>query len=240
MKKLVIILVVLLLSKNNFAMEVTPYGTIVNHTTWNQLLKKHVSDQGKVDYLGFKKDLTDLNAYLDWLSNSKPSEIWSKDQLMAFWINAYNALTIKLIVDRYPISSIKDIYSPWNIKVITIANKTLSLNNIENDILRKMGDPRIHFGIVCASISCPKLQNEAFNTQNTNRLLNKASKEFLADSTKNELTTDAAELSKIFKWFAKDFKQEGSLIDFLNRYTDITIASDAKISFKDYNWGLND
>ena len=240
MKKLVIILVVLLLSKNNFAMEVTPYGTIVNHTTWNQLLKKHVSDQGKVDYLGFKKDLTELNAYLDWLSNCKPSETWSKDQLMAFWINAYNALTIKLIVDRYPISSIKDIYSPWNIKVITIANKTLSLNNIENDILRKMGDPRIHFGIVCASISCPKLQNEAFNTQNTNRLLNKASKEFLADSTKNELTTDAAELSKIFKWFAKDFKQEGSLIDFLNKFADIRIASNATISFKDYNWGLNE
>ena len=221
-------------------MEVTPYGTIINHTTWNQLLKKHVSDQGKVDYLGFKKDLTDLNAYLDWLSNSKPSEIWSKDQLMAFWINAYNALTIKLIVDRYPISSIKDIYSPWNIKVITIANKTLYLNNIEHDILRKMGDPRIHFGIVCASVSCPKLQNEAFNTQNTNRLLNKASKEFLADSTKNELTTDAAELSKIFKWFAKDFKQEGSLIDFLNKFADIRIASNATISFKDYNWGLNE
>ena len=240
MKKLVVILVVLLLSKNNFAMEVTPYGTIVNHTTWNQLLKKHVSDQGKVDYLGFKKDLIELNACLDWLSKSKPSETWSKDQLLAFWINAYNALTIKLIVDRYPISSIKDIYSPWNIKVITIANKTLSLNNIEHDILRKMGDPRIHFGIVCASISCPKLQNEAFNTQNTNRLLNKASREFLADSTKNELTTDAVELSKIFKWFAKDFKQEGSLIDFLNRYSDITIASDSKISFKDYNWGLND
>lgn len=240
MKKLVVILVVLLLSKNNFAMEVTSYGTIVNHTTWNQLLKKHVSDQGKVDYLGFKKDLTELNAYLDWLSNSKPSETWSKDQLMAFWINAYNALTIKLIVDRYPISSIKDIYSPWNIKVITIANKKLSLNNIEHDILRKMGDPRIHFGIVCASISCPKLQNEAFNTQNTNRLLNKASKEFLADSTKNELTTDAVELSKIFKWFAKDFKQEGSLIDFLNKFADIRIASDATISFKDYNWGLNE
>ena len=240
MKKLVVILVVLLLNKNNFAMEVTLYGTIVNHTTWNQLLKKHVSDQGKVDYLGFKKDLIELNAYLDWLSKSKPSETWSKDQLMAFWINAYNALIIKLIVDRYPISSIKDIYSPWNIKVITIANKTLSLNNIEHDILRKMGDPRIHFGIVCASISCPKLQNEAFNTQNTNRLLNKASKEFLADSTKNELTVDAAELSKIFKWFAKDFKQEGSLIDFLNKFADIRIASNATISFKDYNWGLNE
>jgi hypothetical protein len=103
-----------------------------------------------------------------------------------------------------------------------------------------MGDPRIHFGIVCASISCPKLQNEAFNTQNTNRLLNKASKEFLADSTKNELTIDAAELSKIFKWFAKDFKQEGSLIDFLNKFADIRIASNATISFKDYNWGLNE
>ena len=240
MKKIVVIVVMLLLSKNNFVTEAAPINKNLNHSTWNLLLKKHVSDQGKVDYLGFKKDLTELNAYLEWLSNSIPLETWSKDQKMAFWINAYNALTIQLIVDRYPISSIKDIFNPWNIKVITIANKSLSLNNIEHDILRKMGDPRIHFGIVCASISCPKLQNEAFSTQNINRLLNKASKEFLADTTKNNITTNSVELSKIFKWFAKDFKQEGSLIDFLNRYSDITIASDSKISFKDYNWGLND
>ena len=240
MKKIVVIVVMLLLSKNNFVTEAAPINNNLNHSTWNLLLKKYVSDQGKVDYLGFKKDLTELNAYLEWLSNSIPLETWSKDQKMAFWINAYNALTIQLIVDRYPISSIKDIFNPWNIKVITIANKSLSLNNIEHDILRKMGDPRIHFGIVCASISCPKLQNEAFSTQNINRLLNKASKEFLADTTKNNITTNSVELSKIFKWFAKDFKQEGSLIDFLNRYSDITIASDSKISFKDYNWGLND
>ncbi len=240
MKKIVVIVVMLLLSKNNFVTEAAPINKNLNHSTWNLLLKKYVSDQGKVDYLGFKKDLTELNAYLEWLSNSIPLETWSKDQKMAFWINAYNALTIQLIVDRYPISSIKDIFNPWNIKVITIANKSLSLNNIEHDILRKMGDPRIHFGIVCASISCPKLQNEAFSTQNINRLLNKASKEFLADTTKNNITTNSVELSKIFKWFAKDFKQEGSLIDFLNRYSDITIASDSKISFKDYNWGLND
>ena len=240
MKKIVVIIVVLFLGKNNFATETAPCNNTINHTTWNLLLKKHVSEQGKVDYLGFKNDLAELNAYLEWLSNSRPSETWSKDQKMAFWINAYNALTIQLIVDRYPISSIKDIYSPWNIKVITIAKKSLSLNNIEHDILRKMGDPRIHFGIVCASISCPKLQNEAFSKQNINRLLNKASKEFLADTTKNNITTNSVELSKIFKWFTKDFKQEGSLIDFLNRYTDITIASDATISFKDYNWGLND
>ena len=240
MKKIVVIVVMLLLSKNNFVTEAAPINKNLNHSTWNLLLKKYVSDQGKVDYLGFKKDLTELNAYLEWLSNSIPLETWSKDQKMAFWINAYNALTIQLIVDRYPISSIKDIFNPWNIKVITIANKSLSLNNIEHDVLRKMGDPRIHFGIVCASISCPKLQNEAFSTQNINRLLNKASKEFLADTTKNNITTNSVELSKIFKWFAKDFKQEGSLIDFLNRYSDITIASDSKISFKDYNWGLND
>ena len=94
MKKIVVIVVMLLLSKNNFVTEAAPINKNLNHSTWNLLLKKYVSDQGKVDYLGFKKDLTELNAYLDWLSNSKPSETWSKDQLMAFWINAYNALTI--------------------------------------------------------------------------------------------------------------------------------------------------
>ena len=103
-----------------------------------------------------------------------------------------------------------------------------------------MNEPRIHFGIVCASYSCPKLQNEAFTALQLDAQLTAATKEFLADPNRNTITSDNIEVSKIFKWFSKDFKQNGSIIDFLNQYSDVQISSKAKTSFKDYNWNLNE
>ena len=103
-----------------------------------------------------------------------------------------------------------------------------------------MDDPRIHFAIVCASYSCPKLQNEAFNSKNLEEQLNKVTKEFLNDPERNFITKNDIELSKIFKWFSEDFERNGSLIAFLNQYSDIQISDKAKKSFKDYNWDLNE
>ena len=103
-----------------------------------------------------------------------------------------------------------------------------------------MNEPRIHFAIVCASVSCPKLQNTAFTASSLDIQLTNATKEFLADTSKNELLENSIKLSKIFKWFKKDFEQDGDLIDFLNQYSDVEISSSAKKSFKDYNWNLND
>lgn len=103
-----------------------------------------------------------------------------------------------------------------------------------------MNEPRIHFAIVCASISCPKLQNTAFNAENLDDQLTKATKGFLNDTNRNELSENNIQLSKLFQWFAKDFKQDGSLIDFLNRYTLVKISAKAKKSFKAYNWDLNE
>ena len=103
-----------------------------------------------------------------------------------------------------------------------------------------MNEPRIHFAIVCASESCPKLQNTAFTAENLEEQLTKATQEFLADTSKNEISENEIKLSKIFKWFKKDFEQDGSLIDFLNKYTAIEISDKAKKSFKDYSWDLND
>ena len=103
-----------------------------------------------------------------------------------------------------------------------------------------MDEPRIHFAIVCASFSCPKLQNEAFTSVNLEKQLTSATKEFLNDSKRNEISASNLKLSKIFQWFAKDFKQEGSLIDFLNQYSDIKISPNAKKRFMDYNWDLNE
>ena len=129
-------------------------------TLWNGLLRKYVNSSGKVNYKGFKSDKSKLDAYLKELENNPIQENWSKAKKMAYWINAYNAFTIKLIVDNYPISSITKLHGgkPWDVKWIKLGGQTYSLNNIENDILRpKYKDARIHFAVNCAAKSCPPL-----------------------------------------------------------------------------------
>ena len=213
------------------------------HFLFDELLKKYVSDNGNVDYEGFKNSSEKLLGYISILQNTFPKFDKlkpSKEQKLAYWINAYNALTIDLILQNYPLKSIKDIDKPWDQRLWKFGNKWLNLNDIEHQILRKMDEPRIHFAIVCASFSCPKLQNTAFTVSDIETQLTTATKEFLDDSTKNYISQNNLRLSKILKWFAKDFKTNGSLIDFLNKYTEIEISSKAKKSFKDYNWDLND
>ena len=211
-----------------------------DHDIWNSLLQKHVNTKGNVNYNGFKTDWKLLLSYIESLSKTMPSDLWTKDDKLAYWINAYNAMTIDLILRNYPIKSIKDIKDPWNQRYWKLGNKWYNLNEIEHDILRKMNEPRIHFGIVCASFSCPKLQNEAFVASNLERQLTHATKEFLNDSKRNEISENDINISKIFQWFSKDFKQNGDLIDFLNKYTNITISAKAKTNYKDYNWDLNE
>ena len=211
-----------------------------DYSLWNNFLKKHVSNEGKTDYKTIKTYPDNLHMVLQSLTKTIPDENWSKNEKLAFWINTYNAFTIKLITDNYPLKSIKDIQKPWDKKFIKIGSTTMSLNYIEHNILRKMDEPRIHFAIVCASISCPKLQNEAFIAEKIDSQLSKATSVFLSDSSKNFISQNNLELSKIFQWFSKDFKQNGSMIKFLNKYSDIEISEHAKIKFKDYNWNLND
>jgi hypothetical protein len=211
-----------------------------DHSKWNEILQSCVNNDGKVDYKGFKADAKNLEVYLNALSKNTPQDSWTKAEKLAYWINAYNAFTIKLIIDNYPIKSIKDIKNPWDVSFIKLGDKTFTLNDIEHKILRKMGDPRIHFGIVCASVSCPKLQNTAFEASKIDIQLTHTTKEFLADPKRNMLSQESIKISKIFKWFASDFKENGSLIDFLNTYSDISISKNAKKSFKDYDWNLNE
>lgn len=213
---------------------------IFNHNSWNMLLQKHVSNQGNVNYKGFITDRKTLLNYITSLGANLPTDTWSKNEKLAYWINAYNAMTIDLILRHYPIKSIKDIKNPWDQRYWKLGNKWYNLNEIEHDILRKMDEPRIHFAIVCASFSCPKLQNSAFTALELDNQLTSATKTFLSDSKRNEISENNIKLSKIFQWFSKDFKQNGSLIDFLNTYSDITISAKAKKSFKNYNWNLNE
>ena len=211
-----------------------------NHDLWNNLLQLYVSDTGNVNYKAFKNDITELHLYIDSLGENMPTEDWNKEDKLAYWINAYNAMTVDLILRFEPIKSIKDIKDPWDQRLWKLGDKWYNLNEIEHQILRKMNEPRIHFGIVCASFSCPKLQNEAFTALNLETQLTNATKEFLADTNRNEISRDRIKISKIFNWFSKDFKQNSSLIDFINLYSDVQVSSNAKKSFMDYNWDLND
>lgn len=212
----------------------------MSHDKWNALLQKNVSKSGNVNYKAFQKDSKELQAYLTELSANVPTKSWSKNATLAYWINAYNAYTVKLILDNYPTKSIKDINDPWGKKFISLGNKKYSLEQIEHEILRKMEEPRIHFAINCASFSCPNLLNEAYTEAKLEKQLVAVSKSFINDKTKNTITANKIEISKIFDWFSGDFKKKGSVIDFLNQYSTVKISSKANVNYKDYNWSLNE
>lgn len=251
MKNIILLLIVLPLfscaktAKNTipeiaYTSNTTAITKSIDHQKWNRLLQKHVTANGNVDYLGLKKDLIQLQTYLDELSANVPQKSWSKNAVLAYWINAYNAFTVKLILDHYPVKSIKDIKRPWDQEFIVLGNRTYSLGDIEHEILREMNEPRIHFAINCASFSCPELANKAYTEQNLEQQLDTAAKTFVNDKTKNMIKADYIEISKIFKWFSGDFETQGTLIDFLNKYSTLKIDNDAKVKYKDYNWSLNE
>lgn len=221
-----------------------------DHIPWDALLKKHVDRNGFVNYEGFLQDSVELDRYLTQLQNYPPDkQTWTDEEQLAYWINAYNAFTIKLIIDHYPVESIKDIgsgiqipfvNSPWDIKFIEIGGEKLDLNNIEHSILRKEFDePRIHFAVNCASFSCPKLLDEAFVASKLNDQLDQQAHEFINDPERNKIDRDQVQVSKIFSWFKRDFTKEGSLTEFLNRYSKVKIEYKTKIRFMDYDWSLN-
>jgi len=219
-----------------------------SHQQWDKLLRKHVNASGMVSYKGFQKDKADLDSYLKTLSDNAPQSSWSENEQKAYWINAYNAFTVALILKHYPVKSIKDIggkiykvNTPWDIKFINIGGKKYDLNNIEHGILRKKyDDPRIHFVLVCASISCPRLRDEAYTTTKLDAQLDDAGKEFLNDKSKNNIRADRADLSKYFSWYKGDFTKNGSLTDFINKYSQTKINANTKIGSLDYNWNLNE
>jgi len=211
-----------------------------DHTIFNNLLSENISEKGETDYKGFIKNKAIFKLYLTSLSENIPTEKWPNEDKLAYWMNTYNAFTIKLIIDNYPTKSIKDIKNAWDSRFFKLGNKWYNLSDIEHKILRKMNDPRIHFGINCASFSCPPILNKAFSASNVNKELDFLAHQFINDVTRNNISEDSIQLSKIFQWYAKDFKTEGSLIDYLNKYSDITINRNAKKSFRKYNWNLNE
>ncbi|MFT6358233.1 MAG: hypothetical protein ACJAYJ_002454 [Saprospiraceae bacterium] len=217
-----------------------PKNIVPNHSAWNDLLEKNVSAAGKVNYKGFKAQKTVLQNYLDELAANPPTNSWGRKEAMSYWINAYNAFTVKLIVDNYPLKSITDLEGgkPWDKKWIKLGGKTYSLNNIENDILRpKYKDARIHFAVNCAAISCPPILNKAWTASNLNANFNRQAKAFINNPKFNKTSADAVEISKIFDWYAADFDD---IITYLNKYSTTKINAGAKVSYMEYDWALNE
>lgn len=216
------------------------------HANWDALLKKHVNSQGYVDYKGFMADKAKLQSYLDHLSKGAPTSSWSEKDKMAYWINVYNAFTIKAIIDHYPVKSITDIKpktgeeSIWKKKFFKIGGVSRSLDEVENKILRvEFNDPRIHFAINCASESCPKLLNQAFRAANLEGNLDKLARGFVNDPKRNKITASSAQISSIFDWFKGDFTKKGTVIEYLNKYSKTKINSNAKVTYLNYDWSLN-
>ncbi len=212
---------------------------IFNHQKWDILLSKYVSSNGKVNYKGFKSEESVLNEYLEELKVNKPGQYAGKSEKLAYWINVYNAFTVKLILENYPLKSITDLDKPWDQPVVDVGKELLSLSHVENEILRKLEEPRIHFAINCASASCPILLNAAFVKEKMEQQLTKVTKGFIADNTKNDLTKIPVELSKIFDWYAVDF-ENGNVIRFINDYVVNKVPLGTDVSFKEYDWSLNE
>lgn len=222
----------------------------LTHKSWNDLLQKNVNDAGHVNYKSFKEDEEKLNDYLRVLSKNHPDKSWDKNDRLAFWINAYNAFTVKLIVKNYPVKSIKElggaiykVNTPWDIKFIKIGDEVYDLNNIEHTKIRKQfNDPRIHFAVNCASVSCPKLRNEAYIGDKVDDQLNDQARYFISNKVKNQIkSSKKAKLSKIFKWYKGDFTSSGkTIIEYINQFSDVKLDADATIEFLDYDWNLNE
>lgn len=221
-----------------------------SHQVWDALVKQHVNSQDMVDYKGMLQDKEKLVAYLDMLSAHAPGPGWSRNEKLAYWINAYNAFTVQLIIDHYPLKSIKElqpalaipgINTVWHKKFFKIGGKTSSLDEIEHDILRKeFEEPRIHFAINCASFSCPPIRNEAYVADKLESQLQDQAVAFVNDPKRNKITPGHIVISRIFSWFSGDFTKKGSLINYLNQYSKIKINPDAEIDHMDYDWSLND
>ena len=222
----------------------------ISHETWNGLLKKYVDNAGLVDYRGLKeKDAKTLDKYLELVSSSAPGSDWSKDEKLAYWLNAYNAFTVKQILDMYPTKSIirnqLQLVSgsgPFNKKYFKIGGKDMSLNNIEQDIVRKeFKEPRIHFALVCAAVSCPRLRNEAYTAAKLDAQLTDQARDFLKNPKKNTIDKEKIGVSKIFDWYKDDFgKSDENVVKFINRYASVKANDDAKVSYMKYDWDLND
>jgi hypothetical protein len=225
-----------------------------SYVAWTTILQRSVRN-GQVAYAALQKDDEPLQAYLDGLSGTCAADYegWSREQRLAFWINAYNAFTLRLILDHYPITSIRKIgwlpgaaFRKEFIPMPELKGSSISLDGIEHGTLRAdFREPRIHFALVCASHSCPPLRNEAYRASDLNQQLDDQARTFLRDTRKNRFdpNTNTLYLSLIFDWFRADFEAAAESVPaYIARYMDDPRVNgpEVRVEFLDYDWSLND
>lgn len=220
----------------------------LDHSLFAELLKKYVNN-GRVDYAGIKSAEAELDRYLKLLEKTDSKSL-SRDEQFAFYTNAYNAWTIKLILSGYPgIKSIKDLggllQSPWKKKLVRIDGDILTLDDVEHNILRpRFKDPRVHFAINCAAKSCPALKSEPYRAEILNQQLENSTRMFLNNPANYQLTGNNFYVSRIFKWFSEDFSDD--ILEFYLKFAQGDLQSQLeankhkiKIKFLAYDWSLN-
>lgn len=219
----------------------------MSHESWTALLQKYVDPYGKVNYKGFKEDEKALDVYLELLKENHPGPYWKNEDQIAFWINAYNAFTIKLVLENYPVKSIMDIKKgdkdAWHISFIRLGDKMYTLDYIEKTmLLGQFNDSRIHFVINCSAKSCPPLRNKAFTGESMEIELRLSARRFINDNRFNILDKNHLQLSQIFNWYKDDFlKEEASVQEYIDKQTPhIEVSKTASITYLNYNWGLNE
>lgn len=229
----------------------------IEHDVWSQLLGKYVDADGYVDYASWKASTSDvqaLDAYLAHLSTASLEAEATRAAQWAFWINAYNAVTIRGILREYPTTSIRNHtaavvgYNIWKDLHLLVGGQPFSLDAMEHEVLRSMGDPRIHFAIVCASVGCPRLLSEAYTADRLEVQLNGNARAFFADATKLRLDTSngTLHLSPILDWFGDDFgadsaSQLRAIAPYLPEDAQrLALSGRARIRYLEYDWGLND
>jgi hypothetical protein len=222
---------------------------------FDRLLRRYVDDDGLVNYRAWKaRDEETLRNYLKSISRVNPDPLGRSEKL-AFWINAYNALTLQGILEFYPVKSIKDKvnrilgYNIWDDYPMSVNGKAYSLNDIEHKILRKMGEPRIHFAIVCASVGCPKLRNEAYIGVKLDHQLEDQTIYFFGHpkNFRIDRTGKTVYLSSIFDWFGEDFGgSDREKLDFASKYLSeeqdrvLLRSREMKVKYLDFDWSLNE
>ena len=232
-----------------------------NHSVFTDLLSAHVQE-GEVDYKNLCRD-SNLELYIEQLSKTDPEGLPTREEKLAFWLNAYNAYTLKIICDNYPLKSINELHTGglifgsvirqtvWHKKLVTINDELTSLDHIEHKIIRPIfKEPRIHFAIVCAAKGCPPLRSEAYEAERLDAQLTDQAEVFLSQKEKNNfnLKTKTARISPIFSWFKKDFiSDSGSVLEyltpFINEEIGASIKNDPKswrIKYTEYDWSLNE
>ncbi len=226
----------------------------IKHDAFDQLLKKYVDDNGRVNYKTWDTNSADralLKTYLADMSRANPDQQATREAKLAYWINAYNAVTIEGILRVYPTTSIRNHtakvfgYNIWKNLIFTAGDKRVSLEDIEHKILRKMGEPRIHFAIVCASIGCPRLLNEAYVADRLEQQLAVNTKDFFGRQQNLQINKNVIKLSQIISWFGSDFggtqqQQMQMLSPYFPSAAQTLVASENyRVSFLNYDWDLN-